>query len=131
MVQPAAPGVFMNAQGQAAVLNADGSVNAPAKPAVAGTIVSLFFTGQGPVAQPVEDGAAPAAGPPVSATLAASATIGGSPAEVRFAGLAPLYPGLAQMNLRVPQLAGGTYPVVIKIGGAASNPAQLTVVTAP
>jgi uncharacterized protein (TIGR03437 family) len=129
-VQPAAPGVFMNTQGQAAVLNADGSVNTPANPAVAGTIVSLFFTGQGPVAQPLDDGASPAAGTAVSATLPASATIGGVPADIRYVGLAPLYPGLAQMNLQIPQLASGAYPVVVKIGGVASNAAQLTVIAA-
>jgi uncharacterized protein (TIGR03437 family) len=129
-VQPAAPGIFTHAQGQAAVLNADGSVNTSANPAVVGTIVSLFLTGQGPVAQPVEDGDAPAAGTAVSATLPASATIGGVPADVRYAGLAPLYPGLAQMNLQIPPLASGTYPVVVKIGGVASNAAQLTVIAA-
>jgi uncharacterized protein (TIGR03437 family) len=129
-VQPAAPGIFTHAQGQAAVLNADGSVNTPANPAAVGTIVSLFFTGQGPVAQPVDDGAAPAVGTTVSATLPASATIGGVSADVRYAGLAPLYPGLAQMNLQIPTLASGTYPVVVKIGDAASNAAQLTVLAA-
>ncbi len=129
-VQPAAPGVFMNAQGQAAALNADGSVNTAANPAAVGTIVSLFFTGQGPVAQAVDDGGAPAAGTVNSATLPASATVGGIPAEVRYAGLAPLYPGLAQLNLQIPPLASGTYPVVIKIGDAASNTAQITVIAA-
>jgi len=126
-VQPAAPGIFTSAKGQASVLNADGSVNAPENPAVTGTVVSLFFTGQGPIVHPVDDGAAPASGPPVSATLPASATIGGVAAEVWFAGLSPVYPGLAQMNLLVPRLASGTYAVVIKIGDAASNTAQLTV----
>jgi len=129
-VQPAAPGVFMNAQGRAAVLNADGSANAPANPAVVGTIASLFFTGQGPVDQPEDDGDAPDVGSTVSATLPASATIGGIPAEVHFVGLAPLYPGLAQMNLQIPPLASGTYPVIVEIGGVASNAAQLTVIAA-
>ena len=126
-VQPAAPGIFTRAQGHAAALNADGSVNTPANPAVVGTIASLFFTGQGPVDQPEDDGDAPDVGTAVAATLPVSATIGGIPAEIRFAGLAPLFPGLAQMNLQVPPLASGTYPVVVKIGGVASNTAQLTV----
>jgi uncharacterized protein (TIGR03437 family) len=126
-VQPAAPGIFTRAQGQAAALNADGSVNTPASPAAVGTIASLFFTGQGPVDQPEDDGDAPDVGARVSATLPVSATIGGVPAEVRFVGLAPLYPGLAQMNLQIPPLASGTHPVVVKIGGVASNTAQLTV----
>jgi len=127
-VQTAAPGVFMSPQGQAAMLNANGSVNTPASPADVGTIASLFFTGQGPVDQPEDDGDAPDVGTAVSATLPASATVGGIPAEVHFVGLAPLYPGLAQMNLRIPPLASGTYPVVIKIGDVASNAPRLTVV---
>ena len=110
------------------MVNANGSVNTPASPADVGTIASLFFTGQGPVDQPEDDGAAPDVGTAVSATLPASATVGGIPAEVHFVGLAPLYPGLAQMNLRIPPLASGTYPVVVKIGDVASNAPQLTVV---
>ena len=90
----------------------------------------MFFTGQGPVDQPEDDGDAPDEGAAVSATLPVSATIGGIPAEIRFAGLAPLYPGLAQINLQIPPLASGTYPVVVKIGGVASNAAQLTVIAA-
>ena len=110
------------------MLNADGSANTPANPAAVGTIASLFFTGQGPVDQSEDDGDAPNAGATISATLPASATIGGVSAEVRFAGLAPLYPGLAQINLQIPPLASGTYPVVVKIGGVASNAPRLTVV---
>jgi hypothetical protein len=34
------------------------------------------------------------------------------------------------MNLQIPTLASGTYPVVVKIGDAASNAAQLTVLAA-
>ena len=48
------------------------------KPAAAGSVISVFFTGQGPVTTAVDDGAAPAAGTTYSATSAASATIGGT-----------------------------------------------------
>ena len=41
--------------------------------------------------------------------------------------MAPLYPGLAQMNLKVPALASGIYPVIVTIGGRASNPAQVVI----
>ena len=123
----AAPGVFTDGQGQAAALNADGSVNSPQNPARAGSFVSVFFTGQGPVATQIDDGAAPPAGIAISATSPVSASIGTWPAAVQFAGLAPNYPGLAQINLQVPQIPSGVYPVVIKIGGSASNAAQLAV----
>jgi uncharacterized protein (TIGR03437 family) len=126
-VRPAAPGIFVDAEGQAAALNADGSRNSPRNPAGLGTTVSLFFTGQGPAADPIDDGDAPSFGEALSAALRISATIGGVPAEIEFAGLAPTFPGLAQINLKVPALGAGSYPVVISAAGAASNSAWLTV----
>jgi uncharacterized protein (TIGR03437 family) len=126
-VQPVAPAIFVGARGQAAAINADGTINSPRSPAPVGTFVSLFFTGQGPVASPVDDGAAPPPGPPISATLRVSATIGNLPSMIEFAGLAPNYAGLAQINLKVPPLAAGSYPVVVTIGGGVSNSAWLTI----
>src|ERR1039457_1254829 len=49
-VVPAAPGIFTLAgtgSGQAAVLNQDGSVNAPNNPAAKGSVISLYATGAG------------------------------------------------------------------------------------
>jgi uncharacterized protein (TIGR03437 family) len=126
-VRVASPGVFTDGQGQAALLNADGSVNSPQNPAASGSIVSAFFTGQGPVSAVVEDGAAPPAGQEISATSTISATIGSLPAEITFAGLAPLYPGVAQMNLKIPALTSGVHSLIINISGAASNAAQLVI----
>lgn len=126
-VQPAAPGLFTDEGGYAAALNADGSVNSNANPAAAGSFISVFFTGQGAVTTAIDDGAAPVAEQVVSALAKVSVTIGGSPAQIEFAGLAPLYPGLAQINLKVPALASGTYPLTIMIAGRASNAAQLAI----
>jgi len=126
-VQTAAPGVFTNAKGLAAAIDPDGSPNSVQNPAPAGGVVLVYFTGQGPVATPVDDGAAPPPGPPIAATSQFTASIGGMPAEVRFAGLAPLYPGVAQLNVKVPALAAGVYPLVVYVGGTSSNSAQLYV----
>lgn len=126
-IQPAAPGIFTNRNGGAAVLNADGSVNSQDNPAAAGSFIAVFFTGQGPVSTAVDDGASPASGTIVSATSATSATIGGTTAQIEFAGLAPLYPGVAQINLKVPALPSGVYPLMVGIGGKASNAAQLVI----
>jgi uncharacterized protein (TIGR03437 family) len=126
-VQPAAPGLFTDEGGYAAALNADGSVNSKANPSAAGSFISVFFTGQGAVTTAVDDGTAPLAGQIFSALSNVGATLGGSPAQIKFAGLAPLYPGLAQINLKVPALASGTYPLTIMIAGRASNVAQLAI----
>jgi uncharacterized protein (TIGR03437 family) len=126
-VHAAAPGVFTDGQGRAAAIDPDGLPNSAMNAAPAGEFVSLYFTGLGPVAAPVEDGAAPSAGETITATSPISATIGGLPAEIQFAGLAPLYPGVAQLNLKVPALASGIYPLVISVGGSASNSVPLAI----
>lgn len=126
-IQVAAPGLFTDAGGYAAALNTDGSVNSAGHPALPGSVVSVFFTGQGPVTMAVDDGAPPPTGTIVSATSTISATIGGAAAQVQFAGLAPLYAGVAQMNVKVPALTSGVYLLIVRIGGIASNTAQLAI----
>ncbi|HLK50487.1 MAG TPA: choice-of-anchor D domain-containing protein, partial [Bryobacteraceae bacterium] len=59
--------------------------------------------------------------------LPVTAVIGGQHAEVIFAGLAPGYMGALQLNLRVPNLASGDYPLVVTIGAAQSNAPLLRV----
>lgn len=126
IVQAAAPGLFTNGM-SAAALNADGSVNSEASPATVGSVISVYFTGQGPVNAAIDDGAAPDNGQIVSATSSMSARIGGTPAQIEFAGLAPLYPGLGQMNVKIPALGSGVYPLIITIGGQASNSAEISI----
>jgi uncharacterized protein (TIGR03437 family) len=48
-VIPEEPEVFQNADGTAAAINQDGSVNSAAHPAKAGSIVSIWATGTGPI----------------------------------------------------------------------------------
>lgn len=123
----AAPGLFFNGEGQAAVINDGGAANSAQAPASAGTVISVYLTGIGPVSTSIDDGTAPAAGQTIAATSDVTATIGGFPAEVQFAGLAPLYPGTAQVNLKVPAGASGSSTLVISIGGVTSNTVQLVI----
>jgi uncharacterized protein (TIGR03437 family) len=126
-VQPSAPGLFTIDAGRAAVVNQDGTVNSLANPAPSGTIVSAYLTGLGAVDNPVATGA-PAASDPLSrVTSDVGATVGGLPATVTFAGLAPGFAGLYQVNLTVPQLPPGDYPLQISAAGVASNSANLAV----
>jgi trimeric autotransporter adhesin len=107
-VVAAAPGIFTIAggTGQAAANNQDGSVNSTSNPAVRGTAVSLFATGQGSGAGNV--------------TL----MIAGYNAPLLFAGPAPGFPGLMQINAQIPSgfLPPGIQSVVLSVGGAASQP---------
>ncbi len=126
-LKTAAPSLFIDPLGQAAALDPDGSSNSGQSPAAPGSVVSLFFTGLGPTSDSIDDGDAPKAGSVVWTASPVSATIGGKPAAVEFAGLAPGYPGVAQINLKIPTLAPGAYPVVITIAGVISNTAQVAV----
>lgn len=128
-VSPAAPGIFTDAAGQAAALDdgdGDDAVDA-GHPAKAGSVVSLFLTGLGAVNAPVRAGQPGPLSPLATAAATVTATVGGLPAEVQFAGLAPGYAGLAQVNLVVPPLPTGVYPVIIVVGDAMSNSALLNV----
>jgi uncharacterized protein (TIGR03437 family) len=92
-----------------------------------GAVLSLYATGLGAVNPPVATGAAAGGNPPSSSTQGVTATIGGRAATVQFAGAAPGYAGLDQVNVIVPQMASGDYPVQIFVGSAASNTATISV----
>ena len=126
-VAVSAPGILMSSSTHVLALNQDYSVNGPGHPAQAGSVIMLFGSGQGAVNPPVATGAAAPAEPLALPVLPVVATIGGQPAEVIFAGLAPGYMGALQLNLRVPNLASGDYPLVVTIGEAQSNAPLLSV----
>ncbi len=126
-IQASAPGVFLGAGGRAAALNQDNTPNSPENPASTGNVISVYLTGQGAVDPAVDTGAA-APGVALSSTVATTtATIGDLPSTVEFSGLAPGFVGLAQVNLLVPDLPAGDYPVVVNIGGVASNAGTVSI----
>ena len=127
LVQSVAPGLFLLGQGRAAVLNEDYSINAENQPAAAGSYISAYMTGLGPVDNPVPTGQAASTNPLSRVTSPVTATIGGQPATVLFAGLAPGFAGFYQVNLMVPQLQPGDYALQITVGGIASNTGTISV----
>jgi uncharacterized protein (TIGR03437 family) len=75
----------------------------------------------------VSSGAA-AAGDPLSRPRASvSATVGDRSVEIAFAGLTPGFVGLAQLNLKLPDLPAGNYPLVITANGEKSNAAVISI----
>ncbi|HLK18393.1 MAG TPA: SMP-30/gluconolactonase/LRE family protein [Bryobacteraceae bacterium] len=126
-VLAAAPGIFTSSSGQAAVQNADHSANSPSNPAKVGSTVTVYFTGTGPVSPTVADGVASPKGTPAQVTSSAAATIGSASATVTFAGLAPGFVGLGQLNVIVPSVSTGNYPLTISIDGENSNSATISV----
>ena len=56
-----------------------------------------------------------------------TATIEGQTASVVFAGLAPGFAGLYQVNILVPQLPPGDHPLQVFAGGVPSNIAPVSI----
>jgi uncharacterized protein (TIGR03437 family) len=119
-----APGVFTvdgSGRGQAAAVNQDGTRNGTGAPAAAGSVLSLFATGEGQTSPAGVDGK-PGTTPLPQPVATVTATIGGVAAEVRFAGGASgQIAGVMQVNVVVPGGLAGAVPVVITVGGVASQ----------
>jgi uncharacterized protein (TIGR03437 family) len=106
-----APGVFTvppGGTGYGAVLHADYSFVTPQSPAQVGETVSVYLTGLGTVNPLIPDGSA---GVFSQTTNTITADISGVAATVSYAGLAPVWAGLYQINLTVPSgvTAGDNY----------------------
>ena len=104
-----------------AVLNEDFRVNSESVQARRGDIVQIFGTGAGAFDPPVEDGAAPQA--VAQTTLRPRVFAGAEEADVLFSGASPEFPGLWQVNARMPTKATilGQIPLFVVLGGAPSN----------
>jgi uncharacterized protein (TIGR03437 family) len=118
----AGPAIFQDSRNHAVAQDAGASyaTNSTSHPAASGSVVVVYFTGQGPVDNSVPDGAAAPDSPLSNATGNPTATIAGVNAPVQFFGLTPGYAGLAQANIQVPNLATGDYPLVLTVGGYVS-----------
>lgn len=113
-----APGIFsldQSGTGSGAVLHADFTLVDAVNPARRGETVLIFLTGLGTVSPGVADGTAGGSNPLSPADAVINVLIGGKPASIVFAGLAPGFPGLYQINATVPigVAATGRVPLAI------------------
>jgi uncharacterized protein (TIGR03437 family) len=128
-VQAAAPELFVQGS-HAIVQNSPGfSLNSSSNPAKAGSTIVAYLTGAGAVSPQPADGAAAGSGSSLSTvTTTVSATIGGQSADVSFAGLAPGFVGLWQVNIVVPTgVTQGDQPLTVTVGGQTSSSANVSV----
>jgi uncharacterized protein (TIGR03437 family) len=125
-VFPVAPGIFMQSSGDAAVVNQDGSINSTSLPASVGSVVSAYVTGLGSLGPALSTGTA-AQQSPLSTVSGVTAIIGGVPAVVQYAGGAPGFAGLYQVNIQIPAVASGQNDLWLFIQGASSNTAPVHV----
>jgi uncharacterized protein (TIGR03437 family) len=114
---------FANGSGQVLAVNPDGRLNGPAAAAARGSVIVMYWTGAGLLSPQAGDGVlTPGVAAPV---LPVSVTIGGSPANVMYAGAAPAeVAGLEQLNVEVPAgiAPGSAVPVVVTVGDYSSRP---------
>jgi uncharacterized protein (TIGR03437 family) len=122
-VAPSSPAIFTadsSGKGQASAEDADYSINGPAHPATLGSFVALYGTGGGPLTTDT----------PPRLMLPVSATVGGLPAQVFYAGIAPgLVQGVMQINVAVPSavVPGPSVPVVVTVDNAISNTVTIAI----
>jgi uncharacterized protein (TIGR03437 family) len=105
------PGIYtvnQSGSGPGVVTNAlTGELNTVSNPAQASDYLTIYCTGLGTLQGPngeaePGDGVVAPPSPIYQTTANITATIGGIPAEVTFAGLAPGFVGLYQVNVQVP-----------------------------
>lgn len=128
-----APGIFSANQtgnGQGAILNSNLGANSANNPAPAGSVVSLYATGEGVLTPPVATGSMSGPSLPLPVPVAhVSVTIDGEPADISYAGEAPtLVSGVLQINAKIPNdLHSGNHLVVVTIGANSTKQQAITV----
>ena len=123
LISPVNPGLFVFPETtEAIVLNHDGTVNSAENPAPRGSFVSLFGSGQGAIEPPLATGELAPAVPLSRATETVRVTMDGLEAQVLFAGMAPGFAGLLQINVLLAEgVAPGLVGIHVEIAGV---PAQ-------
>jgi uncharacterized protein (TIGR03437 family) len=121
-VAPAVPSIFLldSAATAAAVDAIKGTVVSASSPFHAGDLVSIYVTGLGATTRTnFLD----------YAQIVPAVTVGGTPAAVSYAGRAPTFAGLDQINIVIPNVLnpGAAVPVVVTSNGRASNTAFLPI----
>jgi uncharacterized protein (TIGR03437 family) len=124
-LSPAAPGLFQLDLQNAVATEADGSVLTLASPAKPGDIVILYATGLGEVTPPAIYGQLPTAAAPLVAGANLAILLDGlavDPSAIYYAGVAPGFAGLYQINVTLPASTGLNPEIRLQLDGASSIP---------
>jgi uncharacterized protein (TIGR03437 family) len=107
------PALFALPSNQVIAVHTDASLVTPQSPAQPGEIVILFGTGWGPTQRVIPEGQVPGEiNRIVSPVTLRIGTVDVASESLLYAGLAPEYPGLYQLNVRLPaSLPSGSLPV--------------------
>jgi uncharacterized protein (TIGR03437 family) len=126
------PGIFTANQsgaGQGSVTNAAGILADASAPVSRGEVVVIYCTGLGATDPPVASGVATPATPLSWVKRTVTARIGGLDAPVQFAGLAPGFVGLYQVNAMIPAgvAPGNSVSLALIQDGLESNTVTIAV----
>jgi uncharacterized protein (TIGR03437 family) len=125
----ATPAMFMYPAGTAIATHLDGSLCTANAPATAGEIVTLWATGLGQTDPALQDGVLPLTAQPLNDMSQFEVLINGTavdPSAILYAGVAPGYAGLYQVNVQLPDPLPANPQIQLGLGGALS-PAQITI----
>ena len=123
-----APGIFTYGQGRAVAVNGDGTLNTAGNPVSRRQVLTVYMTGQGPVASALASGKAAGTNPLVLAPLKAVAFVAGHEVVIDFLGMAPGLVGVLQFNMRPSHFTPlGDQPLIVNIGGHDSNVATISI----
>ncbi|MBI1898772.1 MAG: hypothetical protein HYS04_19890 [Acidobacteria bacterium] len=137
-VRDTSPGIFTSIGIGSGILNQDGTPNSAENPAPKESVVQIWATGAGVWNQTLQDGSIllshlfdirPSGYVFLRPAAPVSLTIGGRPAEIRYAGPAPYeVSGKIQLNTVVPDgIDSGPQPVVLTIGDNDNSQQHVTV----
>jgi uncharacterized protein (TIGR03437 family) len=111
----AAPALFLVEGGKLAAEHADGSLITAASPARPGEIIVVFCTGLGRTSPRQLDGVIPHNAAPITQIDRFGVLFDGLPLpakSIEYAGITPGYPGLYQINIRLPDVIASDQPEV-------------------
>lgn len=127
-LQNAAPAIFQIAAGVVIATHLDGSVVSNSSPATAGEIVTLWATGLGQTYPALVEGALPSAAQWLLQMDQFTVEVNGAaldPTAILYAGVAPGYAGLYQVNVRLPEVLPPNPEIRLGLGGILSPPGQV------
>jgi uncharacterized protein (TIGR03437 family) len=127
--QPAIHTKDGSGKGQGAIADGKGALMEPGNAATAGAEMTIFCAGLGEVDPKTEAGKPAEESPAANPKGEVSVTVGGMPAEVLEARLAPGHVGMYLVRATVPEgvAPGEAVPVVLTVAGQSSPPVTIAV----
>ena len=135
-VSRTSPGIYSNTQngiGPGAILKADFSIVTPANAVRRGDTILIYMTGLGALNPALSDGVAASTSVLSRVTDSVTVYIGGKRATLSFAGAAPGFAGLYQLNVVVPVDApiGSAVPLAVETGSSFHDMVDLAIQPSP